>query len=109
MAKDPEKLGIFVTSPLHMDELVEIVRAAYRKGKKVKIFFTFKATLLVLHPLFEELKKIIPEDDLGICAAAFVCEGFEPEFHAEGLTQKQLTTQSFHGKILEEVEKYIVL
>jgi len=52
---------------------------------------------------------MVPEDDLGICAAAFVCEGFEPEIHAEGLTQKQLTTQSFHGKILEEVEKYIVL
>lgn len=109
MAKDPDKLGIFVTSPVHMPELIKIVEAAYRKGKKVKIFFTYKATHLVFHPDFAKLKNMVPEEDLAICVAAFACEGYEPEYHNEGLTNNQMRTQAFHGELLEEVGKYLVL
>lgn len=109
MAKDPDKLGIFVTSPLHMPELVKIVEAARRKGKKVKIFFTFKATHLVFHPDFVKLKNMIPEEDFAICVAAFACEGYEPEYHNMGLTEKQMRTQAFHGEMIEEAGKYFVL
>lgn len=109
MAKDPDKLGIFVTSPLHINELVKIVEAVFRKGKKVKIFFTFKATCLVLYPDFIKLKNMVSEEDLAICLAAFICEGYEPEYHNPGLTNNQLRTQAFHAEILEEVGKYIVL
>lgn len=110
MSRDPDKLGIFVTSPVHMPQLMKIVEAAYRKGKKVKIFFTFKATVLTLHPDFLRLKEQIPEEDLAICLAAFICEGFEPEFHNfANLSSNQLRTQAFHGEILEEVGKYLVL
>jgi len=110
MSKDPDKLGIFVTSPIHINELVKIVEAAYRKGKKAKVFFTFKATNLVFHPDFQKLKNMIPEEALAICLAAFICEGFEPEYHnVVGLTEKQLRTQAFHGEIIEEAGKYIVL
>ncbi|MFN3505631.1 MAG: hypothetical protein ACK4Y7_05440 [Caldimicrobium sp.] len=110
MAKDPDKLGIFVTSPVHIAELVKIVEAAYRKGKKVKVFFTFKATQLVLHPDFVKIKNMLPEEDLAICLAAFVCDGFEPEYHnVAGLSNNQLRTQAFHGEIIEEVGKYLVL
>ncbi len=109
MSKDPDKLGIFVTSAIHINELVKIVEAAYRKGKKVKIFFTFKSTHLVVHPDFQKLRNMIPEEDLAICVAAFVCEGYEPEYHNMGLTEKQMRTQAFHGEIIEEVGKYFVL
>ncbi len=109
MAKDPDKLGIFVTSPLHINELVKIVEAAYRKGKKVKIFFTYKSTHLVFHPLFQKLKNMVPEEDFAICVAAFSCEGYEPEYHNCGLTEKQMRTQAFHGEMIEEVGKYLVL
>ncbi len=109
MSKDPDKLGIFVTSPVHMKELVKIVEAAHRKGKKVKIFFTYKAVHLVLHPDFQKLKQEIPEEDFAICVAAFACEGFEPEYHNMGLTEKQMRTQAFHGELIEEVGKYFVL
>ncbi len=109
MAKDPDKLGIFVTSPVHINELVKIVEACQRKGKKVKIFFTFKATHLVLHPEFKRLKEMVPEEDFAICVAALACEGFEPEYHAGELTANQLRTQAFHGELLEEVGKYLVL
>ena len=43
MAADPNKLGIFVTSPQHMQHILGLTKAAVRAGKKVKIFFTFKA------------------------------------------------------------------
>lgn len=109
MSKDPDKLGIFVTSPIHINELVKIVEAAYRKGKKVKIFFTFKSTHLVVHPDFQKLRNRIPEEDLAICVAAFACEGYEPEYHNMGLTEKQMRTQAFHGELIEEIGKYFVL
>lgn len=109
MAKDPDKLGIFVTSPIHINELVKIVEAALRKGKKVKLFFTFKATNLVFHPDFQKLRNMLPEEDLAICLAALVCEGFEPEYHNMGLTSNQMRTQAFHGELIEEVGKYFVL
>ena len=109
MSRDPDKLGIFVTTPAHMEELVKIVEAAYRKGKKVKIFFTFKATNLLIHPDFLKLKDMIPEEDFAICAAAYICEGFELEYHTKGLTNKQLRTQAVHGEILEGAGKYLVL
>lgn len=109
MAKDPDKLGIFVTSPVHIDHLVKLVEAVYRKGKKVKIFFTFKATHLVFHPDFLKLKNMVPEEDFAICVAAFSCEGYEPEFHNLGLTNNQMRTQAFHGELIEEVGKYFVL
>jgi hypothetical protein len=109
MSKDPDKLGIFVTSPVHINELLKIVEAAYRKGKKVKIFFTFKSTHLVYHPTFETLRKMVPEEDFAICVAAFACEGYEPEYHNQGLTEKQMRTQAFHGELIEEVGKYLVL
>lgn len=109
MAKDPDKLGIFVTSPVHMKDLVKIVEAAHRKGKKTKIFFTFKSTHLVFHPDFLKLKEMVPEEDLAICVAAFACEGYEPEYHNNGLTSNQMRTQAFHGEMLEEIGKYLVL
>lgn len=109
MAKDPDKLGIFVTSPIHINELVKIVEAALRKGKKVKLFFTFKATNLVFHPDFQKLRNMLPEEDLAICLAALVCEGFEPEYHNMGLTSNQMRTQAFHGELIEEAGKYFVL
>ncbi len=109
MSKDPDKLGIFVTSPFHFNELMKIVEAAYRKGKKVKIFFTYKSTHMINYPTFENLRKMVPEEDLAICLAAYICEGFEPEYHISGLTEKQLRTQAFHGAIIEEAGKYLVL
>ncbi|MCS7278670.1 MAG: hypothetical protein NZ530_01250 [Thermodesulfobacteriaceae bacterium] len=110
MAKDPDKLGIFVTTPVHMKQLLNIVEAAYRKGKKVKIFLTYKAVHLTLHSDFIKLKEMVPEEDLAICLATYICEGHDPEHdNPANLTSKQLRTQAFHGEIIEECGKYLVL
>ncbi len=110
MAKDPDKLGIFVTTPQYMTQLMKIVEAAQRAGKKVKIFLTFKAIHLTKHAEFARLVKMVPEEDLAICAKSYSCEGFDAEADIPaGLTPQQMRSQTFHGDILEECGKYIVL
>jgi hypothetical protein len=52
---------------------------------------------------------MVPEEDFAICVAALACEGYEPEYHNQGLTEKQMRTQAFHGELIEEVGKYLVL
>ncbi len=110
MAKDPDKLGIFVTTPQYMPQLMKIVEAAQRAGKKVKVFFTFKAVHLTKQPDFARLVQMLPEEDLAICADSYTCEGFDAEGDIPGgMTPKQMRTQAFHGLILEECGKYMVL
>jgi len=109
MAADPNKLGIFVTSPQHMQHILGLTKAAVRAGKKVKIFFTFKAIHLTKNPNFYELSQLCGED-IAICADSYICEGFDNVTDVPyGLTDKQMRTQAFHGAILDECAKYIVM
>ena len=110
MAADPNKLGIFVTSPQHMQHILGLTKAAVRAGKKVKIFFTFKAIHLTKNPDFYELSQLCTVDDIAICADSYICEGFDNVTDVpRGLTDKQMRTQAFHGAILDECAKYIVM
>ena len=48
-------LGIFVTSPNNMAHVIGVTKAAKAKGVTVKVFFTWKGTLLAKDPQFTEL------------------------------------------------------
>jgi hypothetical protein len=110
MAADPNKLGIFVTSPQNMTHVVGIAEAAARAGKKPMIFFTYKSIHLTKDSRFKALTDLCGEDDLAICADSYTCEGYDSaEDIPSGLTEKQMRTQAFHGAILDECGKYIVL
>jgi peroxiredoxin family protein len=110
MAADPNKLGIFVTSPQHMRHILGITKAAVRAGKKVMVFFTFKSIHLTKSPEFSELTQLIAVEDVAICADSYICEGFDNVNDIpRGLTDKQMRTQAFHGAILDECAKYIVM
>ena len=107
---DPNKFGIFVTSPQNMRHVIGIASAAVRAGKKVKVFFTFKAVHLTKHPDFVKLANMLEVDDMAICAASYTCEGYDAENDIpKGLTPKQMGTQAFHGGIIEECGNYLVL
>ena len=110
MAADPDKLAIFVTSPQHMNHLVGIAQAAARAGKKTMIFLTYKAIHLTKDPRFQSLAELCGEENLGICADSYTCEGYD---HVKdippGMTANQMRTQAFHGELLHECGKYIVL
>lgn len=110
MAADPNKLGIFVTSNQNMRHILGIAKAAVRAGKKVMVFFTFKSIHLTKSPEFQELSQYCAVEDLAICADSYICEGFDNVNDIpRGLIDKQMRTQAFHGAILDECGKYIVM
>ena len=110
MAADPNKLGIFVTSPQYMRHILGITKAAVRAGKKVMIFFTFKSIHLTKSPDFYTLTQLCAVEDIAICADSYICEGFDNVNDIpRGLIDKQMRTQAFHGAILDECAKYIVM
>ncbi len=110
MAADPNKLGIFVTSPQNMTHIVGLAEAAYKAGKTCKIFFTFKSIHLTKDPRFKGLAELVGTDDIAICADSYICEGYDSEKDIPaGLNETNMRTQAFHGAILDECGKYIVM
>ena len=109
MSADPNKLGIFVTSPQHMRHVLGIAHAAVRVGMEVKVFFTFRAVHLSKTPQFTELAGLLKVENLIICAASYQCEGYDVEDVPQGLTARQMGTQANHGALLEECGKYVTL
>jgi len=100
-------LGIFVTNTKNLAHVIGITKAATAKGNDVKIFFTWKGTLLAKDPQFPELCKIA---DVAICADSYKKMGFDPqEDIPEGLDEKKMSTQAKHGYLIDDCEKYITL
>lgn len=110
MAADPNKLAIFVTSPQYMTHVVGLAEAAKRAGKQPMIFFTYKSIHLTKDPRFKGLAELCGEANLAICADSYTCEGYDAVNDIpDGLTEKQMRTQAYHGALLDECAKYIVL
>jgi hypothetical protein len=102
-----KSLGIFVTNDRNMKHVMGVTKAAVAKGSKVKVFFSWKGTLLAKTPEFKELCKIA---EVSICADSYKKMGFDPENDIpEGLTAKQMSTQAQHGMILSDYEYYMTL
>jgi hypothetical protein len=101
MSADPNKLGIFVTSPQHMRHVLGVTQAAVRVG--------MKAVHLSKTPEFVKVANLCEIKDLAICAASYQCEGYDVEDVPKGITGRQMATQAYHGALLEECGKYLVL
>jgi len=109
MSADPNKLGIFVTSPQNMKHVLGVTQSAVRAGMKTMVFFTFKAVHLSKTPEFVKVANLCEIKDLAICAASYQCEGYDVEDVPKGITARQMATQAYHGALLEECGKYLVL
>ena len=100
-------LGIFVTNTKNLAHVIGITKAAKAKGNDVKIFFTWKGTLLAKDPQFPELCNIA---DVAICADSYKKMGYDPLTDIpEGLDEKRMSTQAKHGYIIDDCEKYMTL
>jgi hypothetical protein len=56
------------------------------------------------------LTQLCAVEDIAICADSYICEGFDNVNDIpRGLIDKQMRTQAFHGAILDECAKYIVM
>ena len=99
-------LGIFVTNTKNMAHVMGITKAAKAKGNDVKIFFTWKGTLLAKDPQFPELCNIA---EVAICADSYKKAGYDVEDVPEGLSAEKMATQAQHGAIIEEYDCYLTL
>ncbi len=110
MAADPNKLAIFVASPQNMTHIVGLAEAAARAGKQPMIFLTYKSIHLTKDGRFKALAELCGEDNIAICADSYICEGYDSVADIPaGLGSNQMRTQAFHGALIDECGKYIVL
>lgn len=100
-----KSLGIFVTNPDSMQHVMGITKAAKEKGSKVKVFFTWKGTLLAKDPRFPALCELA--DDVSICADSYKKMGYEISDVPVGLTNEKMATQAQHGAIIEDYDYYL--
>lgn len=101
-----KSLGIFVTSPDHMNHVMGIAKAAKAKGCDMKIFFTWTGTKLAKDPQFPELCEMA---DVSICLDSYKKMGFAQDDVPAGLTADKMATQTQHGIIIEDYDCYISL
>lgn len=98
----PKTLGIFVSSDKHLDKIIGLCRAAQGKGIEVRIFFSHLGTLLTQDPRFKDLEGLAK---LSVCEVGFESHGLKPP--VTGLGEKDYATQSRHGEIIADCDRYI--
>lgn len=96
-------LGVFVSSDKHLDKLIRLVTAAGKKSVEVTVFFTHLGVLLSQDPRFEELEG---KAKMSLCNVNFEAQGLKPP--VPGIGEKDYGTQSRHGDLIEECDRYIV-
>ncbi|MDW7771416.1 MAG: peroxiredoxin [Desulfobulbaceae bacterium] len=102
-----KSLGIFVTNPDNMRHVMGIVKAAKAKGSQVKVFFTWTGTRLAKDAQFPELCKTA--DDVSICLDSYRKMGYDQNDVPVGLDPTKMATQTQHGIIIEDYDRYISL
>ncbi len=100
-----EKLGLFVSSNKNLRHVIEITKAAEAAGKEVLIFFSHKGVLLTQEPEFKEL---IGHGRKSLCNVGYEANGLQGK-PAPGIAEKDFGTQSRHGEMIDEVDRYLVL
>jgi hypothetical protein len=99
-----EKLGIFVSSDLHLDHLIGICRAATAAGKEVSVFLSNRGVLLSQDQRFAELEG---QGHVSLCNVNF--EYFKLTKPIPVVADKDFATQMRHAEMIEECDRYLVL
>ena len=101
-----DSLGILVSSDKYLDHVVNLTKAAYAKGKTIRIFFTGKGVLLTLKPQFKEL---VGKAELAVCDISFRANGLHGrETEVPGVGFSDFATQSRNAQILAISDRYLV-
>lgn len=99
-----DKLGILVSSDKNLDHLIGICQAARDSGREVIVFLTNRGVLLTQDARFAKEVKC---DQVSLCNVNF--EYFKLEKPVPGVDDKDFATQSRHGMMIEDCDRYIVL
>jgi hypothetical protein len=97
-----KKLGIYVSSDGHLDELIELCRAAQKKEVEVLVFLTHVGTRLSQDPRFEKLTRLAT---VSLCKVGFEGNGFKPPI--AGLDENALASQSWHAEMIYDCDRYL--
>jgi len=97
-----KKLGIYVSSDQHLDKLINLCRAAKKKGVDVNIFFTHLGVKLTNYPRFRELEGLAK---MSLCNMAF--EAHKLKKPVPGISDKDFATQERHCRIIEACDRYL--
>jgi predicted peroxiredoxin len=98
-----KKLGILVSSDNHLEYVIKLADAAYKKGKEVEIFFTGKGVLLTQSPQFTRL---VGKAKMSLCDVSFRALGLEGD--VPGLGFKDFATQAKNAEIIKTSDRYLV-
>lgn len=96
-------LGVLVTSDQHLDKVIDLCKAAKKRGVETTVFFTHLGTLLTQDPRFAELEGL---GKLSLCNVGFEGHGLKPP--VPGIEEKDYATQARNGEMIEECDRYIV-
>jgi hypothetical protein len=96
-------LGILVNTDKHLDYVINLTKAAYGKGKRVRIFFTGNGVKLTQSAEFSTLAGMA---ELSICTESFYKFGFTadvPGVHPDGFV-----TQEKNAELIAGSDRYLV-
>ena len=99
-----KSLGIFVTSDRHLDKVINLCKAAKKRGIAVHIFLSHLGTLLTRSPRFGELDGLA---SITLCKVAFKGHGLE--MPVPGIEEKALLTQARNAELIEGCDRYVIL
>ena len=96
-------LGVFVSSRDHMDKIIQLCKAAKKKGVEVTIFFSHLGTLLTQDPHFRMLEGLA---NISLCNVGFEGHGLKPP--VQGIGEKDYATQARNAELIEDCDRYVV-
>lgn len=98
-----KSLGVLVSSDKHLDKVINLCKAAKKKGVETTLFFTHLGTLLTQDPRFAELEGL---GKLSLCNVGFEGHGLKPP--VPGVDEKDYATQARNGEMIEDCDRYVV-
>ena len=98
-----KSLGVFVSSDKHLEQVIKLCRAAYKKDVEVTIFLTHLGALLTQDPRLCELEEIAK---ISVCDVSFKGYGLNPPVC--GINEKDFVTQARNGELIEDCDRYVV-
>ena len=94
-------LGVFVSSSHHLDKIINLCKAAKKRGIEITLFFTHKGSLLTQDPRFSELDGL----KISVCKVGFESFGLKPP--VSGIEEDGYTTQAMHAELINNCERYV--
>ena len=97
-------LGIYVSSDRHLDQVINLCKAAHKKGIESKVFFTHIGTRLCRDPRLKELEGVA---QIALCKVGFEDNKLDPDEAA--VDPKAYTSQSWHAEMIYDCDRYLTL